>query len=393
MMCDMLNIDQPKWQELSSMEEIYKFAEEVGFPLLIRPSYVLSGAAMNVVSNRYELRDYLILAANVSKQHPVVVTEFLENAKEIEIDAVADNGELKAYAISEHVEFAGVHSGDATIVFPPQKLYFETVRRIKRITRKIAKELNISGPFNIQFLAKDNDIKVIECNLRASRSMPFVTKVLKVNLIEIATRVMLGLSVEKLDKSTFDLDYIGIKASQFSFARLLKADPVLGVEMASTGEVGCIGDDYYETLLKSMLSVGHRIPQKNILMSSGTMRDKIELLKPARLLVENGYKLYGTHGTAKFLVENGVEATPLAWPDEDLQPNVLDYLKNRKIDMVINIPKNLSKSELHNDYTIRRSAVDFNIPLITNARLASAFLTAICKNSLEDIKIKSWDEY
>ena len=393
MMCDMLDIDQPKWKELTSMEDIYKFAAEVGFPLLIRPSYVLSGAAMHVVSNRDELRDYLILAANVSKQYPVVVTEFLENAKEIEVDAVACEGELMAYAISEHVEFAGVHSGDATIVFPPQKLYFETVRRIKRITRKIAKELNISGPFNIQFLARDNDIKVIECNLRASRSMPFVTKVLKVNLIEMATRIMLGIPVEKLDKSTFDLDCIGIKASQFSFARLLKADPVLGVEMASTGEVGCIGDDYYETLLKSMLSVGYRIPKKNILMSTGTMRDKVEMLGPARLLVDKGYKIFATRGTAKFFVENGVEATPLAWPDEDLHPNVLDYLKNRQIDMVVNIPKNLSKNELHNDYTIRRGAVDFNIPLITNARLANAFLTAICKNSLEDIKIKSWDEY
>ena len=393
MMCDMLDIDQPKWKELTNMEDIYKFASEAGFPLLIRPSYVLSGAAMNVVSNRDELRDYLVLAANVSKQHPVVVSVFLENAKEIEVDAVARAGDLISYAISEHVEFAGVHSGDATIVFPPQKLYFETVRRIKRITRKIAKELNISGPFNIQFLARDNDIKVIECNLRASRSMPFVSKVLKANLIEIATRVMLGLPVEPLDKSTFDLDCIGIKASQFSFARLLKADPVLGVEMASTGEVGCIGDEYYETLLKSMLSVGYRIPKKNILLSTGTMRDKVELLEPARLLIEKGYKLFGTRGTAKFLVENGVEATPLAWPDEDQHPNVLDYLKNRQIDMVVNIPKNLSKNELNNDYTIRRSAVDFNIPLITNARLANAFLTAICKNSLDDIKIKSWDEY
>jgi carbamoyl-phosphate synthase large subunit len=393
MMCDALKIDQPKWKELSTMEDIYKFADEVGFPLLIRPSYVLSGAAMNIVSNRDELRDYLVLAANVSKQHPVVVTEFLESAKEIEIDAVAANGELIAYTISEHVEFAGVHSGDSTMVFPPQKIYFETVRRIKRITRQIAKELNISGPFNIQFLARDNVIKVIECNLRASRSMPFVSKVLKVNLIEIATRVMLGLPVEKLDKSAFDLDCIGIKASQFSFARLMKADPVLGVEMASTGEVGCIGDEYYETLLKSMLSVGYRIPEKNILISSGTTRDKLELLKPARLLVEKGYKIFATRGSAKYLVENGVEATPLAWPDEDIQPNVLDYLKNRKVDMVINIPKNLSKNELHNDYTIRRSAVDFNIPLITNARLASAFLTAICMHSLEDLKIKSWDEY
>ncbi|MDR0714462.1 MAG: carbamoyl-phosphate synthase (glutamine-hydrolyzing) large subunit [Bacteroidales bacterium] len=393
LMCDAQGIDQPRWKELSTMDDIYKFAAEAGFPLLIRPSYVLSGAAMNVVSNRDELRDYLVLASNVSKQHPVVVTEFLENAKEIEIDAVADKGELVTYAISEHVEFAGVHSGDATIVFPPQKLYFETVRRIKRITRKIARELNISGPFNIQFLAKDNDIKVIECNLRASRSMPFVSKVLKTNLIEIATRVMLGLPVQQLDKSTFDPDYIGVKASQFSFARLLKADPVLGVEMASTGEVGCIGDDYYETLLKSMLSVGYRVPEKNILMSTGTMRDKVELLQPARLLVEKDYKIFATKGTAMFLVENGVEATPLAWPDEDRHPNVLDYLKNKKIDMVINIPKNLSKNELNNDYTIRRSAVDFNIPLITNARLAGAFLTAICKNSLDDIKIKSWDEY
>jgi carbamoyl-phosphate synthase large subunit len=393
MMCDMLDVDQPKWKELSSMDDIYRFADEAGFPLLIRPSYVLSGAAMNVVSNRDELRDYLVLAANVSKQHPVVVTEFLENAKEIEVDAVARDGELITYAISEHVEFAGVHSGDATIVFPPQKLYFETVRRIKRITRKIASELNISGPFNIQFLARDNDIKVIECNLRASRSMPFVSKVLKVNLIEIATRIMLGLPVEQLDKSTFDLDCIGVKASQFSFARLLKADPVLGVEMASTGEVGCIGDDLYETLLKSMLSVGYRIPERNILMSTGTMRDKVELLGPARLLVEKGYRIFGTRGTARFLVENGVEATPLAWPDEEQHPNVLDYLKTRQIDMVVNIPKNLSKSELNNDYTIRRSAVDFNIPLITNARLAAAFLTAICKNSLDDIRIKSWDEY
>jgi carbamoyl-phosphate synthase large subunit len=393
LMCDALEIDQPRWKELSSLDDIYKFADEVGFPLMVRPSYVLSGAAMNVVSNRGELRDYLELAANVSKQHPVVISEFLMNAKEIEIDAVADKGELVAYAISEHIEFAGVHSGDATIVFPAQKIYFQTARRVKKITKRIAKELNISGPFNIQFLARDNEVKVIECNLRASRSMPFVSKILKVNLIEKATKIMLGLPVEKLNKSTSDLDCIGIKASQFSFARLLKADPILGVEMASTGEVGCIGDEYYETLLKSMISVGHRIPNKNILMSSGTTRDKLELLKPAGMLVEKGYKLYATRGTAKFLVENNVEATPLAWPDEDLQPNVLDYLKNKKIDMVINIPKNLSKNELHNDYTIRRSAVDFNIPLITNARLATAFLTAICKLSMDDIKIKSWDEY
>jgi carbamoyl-phosphate synthase large subunit len=298
-----------------------------------------------------------------------------------------------AYAISEHIEFAGVHSGDATMVFPPQKIYFETVRRIKRIARKIAKELNISGPFNIQFLAKDNDIKVIECNLRASRSMPFVSKVLKVNLIDLATKIMLGVQVEKIDKSIFDLDYMGIKAPQFSFQRLLKADPVLGVEMASTGEVGCIGEDYYETLLKSMLSVGYSIPKKNILFSTGPARDKVELLNSARLLSEKGYNLFATKGSAEFLQKNGVEVTTLHWPDEEKEPNTLDYIRQKKIDLVINIPKDLSKTELNNDYTIRRSAVDYNIPLLTNARLASAFLTAICKRSMEDIKIKSWDEY
>jgi len=392
-LCDELGIDQPKWRELSSMEDIYQFSDEVGFPLLIRPSYVLSGAAMNVVSNRTELKDYLELAANVSKQHPVVVTEFLENAKEIEIDAVAREGEVLVYAISEHVEFAGVHSGDATLVFPPQKLYFETVRRIKRIARKIARELQISGPFNMQFLARDNDVKVIELNLRASRSMPFVSKVLKVNLIELATDVMLGVPVVPVDRSAFDLDYIGVKASQFSFHRLLKADPVLGVEMASTGEVGCIGDDFPEALLKAMLSVGYRFPQKNILISSGPTRDKVELLDPARLLTEHGYQLFATRGSARFLQEHGVPVTALAWPDEQEHPNVLDYIRERKIDMVVNIPKNLSTDELNNDYTIRRSAVDFNVPLLTNARLASAFLTAICKISQEDIRIKSWDEY
>jgi carbamoyl-phosphate synthase large subunit len=375
------------------MEDIYQFSDEVGFPLLIRPSYVLSGAAMNVVSNRTELKDYLELAANVSKQHPVVVTEFLENAKEIEIDAVARDGEVLVYAISEHVEFAGVHSGDATLVFPPQKLYFETVRRIKRIARKIARELQISGPFNMQFLARDNDVKVIELNLRASRSMPFVSKVLKVNLIELATDVMLGVPVAPVDRSAFDLDYIGVKASQFSFHRLLKADPVLGVEMASTGEVGCIGDDFPEALLKAMLSVGYRFPNKNILISSGPARDKVELLDPARMLTEHGYQLFATRGSARFLQEHGVPVTALAWPDEQEHPNVLDYIRERKIDMVVNIPKNLSTDELNNDYTIRRSAVDFNVPLLTNARLASAFLTAICKISQEDIRIKSWDEY
>jgi carbamoyl-phosphate synthase large subunit len=392
-MCDNLHIDQPRWKELTSIEDIYEFTELVGFPVLIRPSYVLSGAAMNVVSNRDELKHFLELAANVSKKYPVVVSEFIVNSKEIEIDAVASNGEVMAYAISEHIEFAGVHSGDATMVFPPQKIYFETVRRIKRIARKIAKELNISGPFNIQFLAKDNDIKVIECNLRASRSMPFVSKVLKVNLIDLATKIMLGVQVEKIDKSIFDLDYMGIKAPQFSFQRLLKADPVLGVEMASTGEVGCIGEDYYETLLKSMLSVGYSIPKKNILFSTGPARDKVELLNSARLLSEKGYNLFATKGSAEFLQKNGVEVTTLHWPDEEKEPNTLDYIRQKKIDLVINIPKDLSKTELNNDYTIRRSAVDYNIPLLTNARLASAFLTAICKRSMEDIKIKSWDEY
>jgi carbamoyl-phosphate synthase large subunit len=392
-MCDTLKIDQPRWRELTSIDDIYKFIDIVGFPVLIRPSYVLSGAAMNVVSNREELKHFLELAANVSKRYPVVVSEFIENAKEIEVDAVARNGEMMAYAISEHIEFAGVHSGDATMVFPPQKIYFETIRRIKKITRKIAKELNISGPFNIQFLAKDNDIKVIECNLRASRSMPFVSKVLKSNLIDLATRIMLGAQAEKIDKSIFEVDYIGIKAPQFSFHRLLKADPVLGVEMASTGEVGCIGDDYYEALLKSMLSVGYTIPKKNILFSTGTPRDKVELLNSARLLVDKGYNLYATKGSAEFLRGNGVEVTALHWPDEDKEPNTLDYIRQKKIDLVVNVPKNLSKQELNNDYTIRRSAVDYNIPLITNARLASAFLIAICKLDIEDIKIKSWDEY
>ncbi len=393
MMCDNLGIDQPRWKELTSVDDIYNFTDQVGFPVLIRPSYVLSGAAMNVVSNKEELKHFLELAANVSKRYPVVVSEFIENAKEIEIDAVAREGEVMGYAISEHIEFAGVHSGDATMVFPPQKIYFETVRRIKRISKKISKELNISGPFNIQFLAKDNNIKVIECNLRASRSMPFVSKVLKANFIDLATKIMLGLPVERIDKSIFDLDYIGIKAPQFSFQRLLKADPVLGVEMASTGEVGCIGEDYYETLLKSMLSVGYNIPKKNILLSTGPTRDKVELLIASRMLVENGYNLFATKGSADFLRDNSVKVTTLHWPDEDKDPNTLDYIRGKKIDLVINIPKNLSKIELNNDYTIRRSAVDYNIPLITNARLASAFLTAICKRNLDDIKIKSWDEY
>jgi carbamoyl-phosphate synthase large subunit len=390
---DSIRVDQPRWKELSDIEDIYSFVDEVGFPVLIRPSYVLSGAAMNVVSNRQELDYFLTLAARVSKEFPVVVSEFIQNAKEIEIDAVADKGDIIAYAISEHIEFAGVHSGDATMVFPAQKMYFETARRIKRISRDIASALQISGPFNMQFLAKDNDIKVIECNLRASRSFPFVSKVLKINFIELATRIMLGQGVEKPHKSAFDLDYIGIKASQFSFSRLQSADPVLGVEMASTGEVGCIGENYYETLLKAMLSVGYRIPGQNILLSMGDARSKVELLQSARMLAERGFKLFATKGSALFLNENGLDATMLHWPDEDARPNTLDYLRERKIDLVINIPKNLSKTELANDYTIRRSAVDFNIPLITNARLASAFIYAICKLEMEDIAIRSWDEY
>ena len=393
-MLDSLGIDQPRWKELTSMADIFTFVDNVGFPVLIRPSYVLSGAAMNVVSNKDELEHFLTLATKVSKQHPVVVSEFVQNAKEIEIDAVAKNGELILYAISEHVEFAGVHSGDATIVFPAQKLYTETIRRIKKIARNIAKALNISGPFNMQLLAKENDIKVIECNLRASRSFPFVSKVLKVNFIELATRVMLGEDVEAPTKSAFDLDYVGVKASQFSFSRLQQADPVLGVEMASTGEVGCIGESYHEAILKSMLSVGYRIPKKNVFLSTGDYRSKAEMISPCRLLIENGFKLYATKGTATFLEENGIEAEVLSWPDQnDGTPNSLDFIKERKLDLIVNIPKNLSKDELNNDYTIRRSAIDFNITLLTNARLANAFITAFCKLKKEDIQITSWGEY
>ncbi|TAJ13236.1 carbamoyl-phosphate synthase (glutamine-hydrolyzing) large subunit [Marinilabiliaceae bacterium JC017] len=390
---DDIGVDQPRWSELTSIEDIFTFVDEVGFPVLVRPSYVLSGAAMNVVSNKDELEHFLRLAANVSKQFPVVVSEFIEQAKEIEVDAVAKDGELVAYAISEHIEFAGVHSGDATIVFPPQKLYVETIRRVKKIARQIAKGLNISGPFNMQLLAKDNDIKVIECNLRASRSFPFVSKVLKVNLIDIATRVMLGLPVEKPRKNLFDLDYVGIKAPQFSFARLQKADPVLGVDMSSTGEVGCIGENYYDAVLQSMLAVGYRIPEKNILISSGPARSKLELLNSARMLKERGYNLFATSGTHKFFAENDVETTLLHWPDENKQPNAVDYIREKKIDLVINIPKNLTKNELRNGYQIRRDAIDFNIPLLTNARLASAFIYAFCKLDKKDISIKSWDEY
>lgn len=393
-MLDSLSIDQPRWKELTSMDEIYEFADATGFPLLIRPSYVLSGAAMNVVSNKEELNHFLMLATNVSKQYPVVVSEFIENAKEIELDAVAKNGELLIYAISEHIEFAGVHSGDATMVFPAQKLYVETLRRIKKIARQTAMSLNISGPFNMQFLAKDNEIKVIECNLRASRSFPFVSKVLKYNFINLATRVMLDLPVEKPQKSAFDLDYVGVKASQFSFSRLQKADPILGVEMASTGEVGCLGEDYYEATLKAMLSVGYTIPQKRVMISSGDARSKVEMLAPAKLLIEKGYELFATKGTAEFFESHGVKTTTLAWPDQkESGETVLDFIKNKRLDMVVNIPKNLSKDELNNDYTIRRSAIDFNIPLITNARLASAFITAFCRLSKREVQIKSWDEY
>ena len=391
---DRLNIDQPRWARLSTNDEIDSFIGTVGYPALIRPSYVLSGAAMNVVSNSDELVHFLEMAADVSKEHPVVVSEFIDEAKEIEIDAVSRDGEIIAYAISEHVEFAGVHSGDATIVFPPQKLYVETIRRIKKISRQIAKALEITGPFNMQFLAKDNDIKVIECNLRASRSFPFVSKVMKINLIDIATKVMLGIPVKKPDKSLFELDYVGVKAPQFSFSRLLKADPVLGVDMASTGEVACIGETFYEAILKSMLSVGYRIPGENILFSSGPFRSKVELLSSARLLADKGYKLFATEGTHRFFNENGINNTLLHWPDEeDRKPNTIDYIKGKKIDLVVNIPKNYTRRELANGYKIRRNAIDYNVPLITNSRVASAFIYAVCKYDLSDMSVKSWDQY
>ena len=393
-MLDRIGVDQPEWSALTSMEDINTFIDKVGFPVLVRPSYVLSGAAMNVCSNQEELERFLQLAANVSKKHPVVVSSFIEHAKEVEMDAVAKDGEIIAYAISEHIEYAGVHSGDATIQFPPQKLYVETVRRIKRISRQIAKELHISGPFNIQFLARENDIKVIECNLRASRSFPFVSKVLKINLIELATRVMLGLPVEKPEKSLFDLDYVGIKASQFSFNRLQKADPVLGVDMASTGEVGCLGDDSASAVLTAMLSVGQRIPAKNILLSTGTAKQKVDMLDAARMLKKKGYNLFATGGTSRFLTENGIENTLVHWPSEpEAKPQALEMLHNKEIDMVVNIPKNLTAGELTNGYKIRRAAIDLNIPLITNARLASAFINAFCTLDVNDIAIKSWSEY
>ncbi len=392
-MLDRIGVDQPEWRALTSLEDINSFVDKVGFPVLVRPSYVLSGAAMNVCSNQEELERFLQLAANVSKKHPVVVSQFIEHAKEVEMDAVAQNGEIIAYAISEHIEFAGVHSGDATIQFPPQKLYVETVRRIKRISREIAKALNISGPFNIQYLAKDNDIKVIECNLRASRSFPFVSKVLKINFIELATKVMLGLPVEKPEKNLFELDYVGIKASQFSFNRLQKADPVLGVDMASTGEVGCIGSDTSCAVLKAMLSVGYRIPKKKILLSTGTPKQKVDMLEAARMLQKKGYDIFATGGSSKFLTENGVENTRVYWPNEEGHPQALEMLHKKEIDMVVNIPKNLTAGELDNGYKIRRAAIDLNIPLITNARLASAFINAFCTMDIDDIAIKSWEEY
>ena len=393
-MLDRIGVDQPRWKELSSMDDINDFVKEVGFPVLVRPSYVLSGAAMNVCSNQDELVRFLQLAANVSQKHPVVVSQFIEQCKEVEMDAVAKEGEIIMYAISEHIEFAGVHSGDATIQFPAQKLYVETVRRIKKISKQIAKELNISGPFNIQYLAKGNEIKVIECNLRASRSFPFVSKVLKINFIELATRIMLGLPVEKPNKNEFDLDYVGIKASQFSFNRLQKADPVLGVDMASTGEVGCIGDDVLEAILKSMLAVGQRIPEKNILLSTGMAKQKVAMLDAAKLLASKGYNLYATGGTHRFLEENGVSSTLVYWPSETgKEPQALKMLHEKKIDMVVNIPRDLSAGELDNGYKIRRASIDLNIPLITNARLASAFINAFCTLSVDDIQIKSWQEY
>ena len=392
-MLDHLGIDQPIWGELTSEGEIDAFIEKVGFPVLIRPSYVLSGAAMNVCHTREQVETFLKLAAKVSKEYPVVVTEFLQDAKEIEFDAVAQNGEVVEYAISEHVEFAGVHSGDATLVFPAQKIYFETARRIKKVSKMIAKELNISGPFNIQYLAKNNEIKVIECNLRASRSFPFVSKVLKRNFIETATKIMLNAPYTQPDKSAFDIDWIGVKASQFSFSRLHNADPVLGVDMSSTGEVGCIGEDFDEALLSSMIAVGNTIPQKNIMVSSGGVKSKVDLLEPCKLLDKNGYNLYATAGTASFLRDNGVNVTTVSWPDEEGENNVMEMFSQHAFDLVVNIPKDHSRRELTNGYKIRRAAIDHNIPLLTNARLAGAFIKAFTSMKMEDIKIKSWQEY
>ncbi|MBQ5596592.1 MAG: ATP-grasp domain-containing protein, partial [Rikenellaceae bacterium] len=393
-MLDQLGIDQPAWKELSDMKDIYDFVDKVGYPVLVRPSYVLSGAAMNVCYNQEQLERFLAAAAEVSKEYPVVVSQFLQNAKEIEFDAVAKDGEVVEYAISEHIEFAGVHSGDATLVFPPQKIYFETARRIKKISRKIAKELNISGPFNIQYLAKNNDVKVIECNLRASRSFPFVSKVLKRNFIETATRIMLDAPYSKPDTNVFDIDWIGVKSSQFSFARLHNADPVLSVDMSSTGEVGCLGDDFNEALLTAMISVGYSIPEKNIMVSSGDAKSKVDLLDPCKVLQKHGYNIFATKGTQRFLEEHGIKATVVDWPDEgEIGLNVMDMISNHGFDLIVNIPKNHTHRELTNGYKIRRAAIDHNIPLITNARLASAFIEACCELKEGNIQIKSWQEY
>ncbi|MDD6783271.1 MAG: carbamoyl-phosphate synthase (glutamine-hydrolyzing) large subunit [Bacteroidaceae bacterium] len=396
-MLDQLGIDQPEWSALTSLDDIHKFVDKVGYPVLVRPSYVLSGAAMNVCHTDEQLERFLAMAREVSKEYPVVVSQFMQETKEIEFDAVADHGEVVEYAISEHVEYAGVHSGDATMVFPAQEIYFSTARRIKKISRAIAKELNISGPFNIQYLAKDREVKVIECNLRASRSFPFVSKVLKRNFIETATRIMLDAPYDRPDKSAFDIDRIGVKASQFSFARLQNADPILGVDMSSTGEVGCLGDDYYEALLNAMIATGYKIPSKDkaIMISSGEVKSKVDLLGAARLLQKNGYSIYASAGTAKFLVENGVEAVATLWPDEqpDSELNVMNLIANHKFDLIVNIPKNHTTRELTNGYRIRRGAIDHNIPLITNARLARAFIEAFCNVSLEEISIKSWQDY
>lgn len=393
-MCDSLGIDQPAWSELTSFDDVKSFVDKVGYPVLVRPSYVLSGAAMNVCSNEEELQRFLRLASDVSQEHPVVISAFMENTKEIEMDAVADKGELVAYAISEHIEFAGVHSGDATIQFPGQKIYIETVRRIKRITRQIAKALNISGPFNVQYLARGNEIKVIECNLRASRSFPFVSKVLKMNLITLATKIMLGKPYDKPEKSVFDLDYVGVKASQFSFSRLQRADPVLGVDMMSTGEVGCISYSPSEALLESMLAVGQKIPERGVLMSTGGAKQKVDLLEPARLLIKRGLKIYATEGTCRFLNENGVPAELCYWPSEEgKEPQAHDLVRDHKVDLVVNINKNLTPRELTNGYKLRRAAIDHNISLVTNARLAASFIEAFCAKDVDDIEIMSWDEF
>ena len=392
-MLDKLGIDQPAWRALTSFDDIKEFVSEVGYPVLVRPSYVLSGAAMNVCYDDEELHRFLNMATEVSKEFPVVVSQFMQDTKEIEFDAVADKGEVVEYAISEHIEYAGVHSGDATMVFPAQHIYFSTIRQIKKISRKIAKELNISGPFNIQFLAKNREVKVIECNLRASRSFPFVSKILKRNFIETATKIMLDAPYTRPDRSEFDIDRIGVKASQFSFARLQNADPVLGVDMSSTGEVGCLGDDLHEALLNALIATGYRLPKKAVLISSGGAKGKVQLLEPARELTKKGYDIYATGGTAKFFNDNGVPAIAVGWPDEGSENNVMDLIAQHKFDLIINVPKNHTKRELTNGYRIRRGAIDHNIPLMTNGRLAKAFIEAFCSMSEEDIKMKSWQEY